>query len=178
MVNKLKNSMVYVAGNIEYTENAVDWREYVKNDLNKIGVKVLSPLNFTFIDHIKEGPDTKKYLADWRHIGEYDDISRHMKRVVQKDLRLIDKSDFVIFNLEITKPTFGTIHELIVALSQKKPVFLIVKKSECPFWLFGIISHHSMYDTIDEALDSIHKINSGEILMDENKWRILVEELR
>jgi nucleoside 2-deoxyribosyltransferase len=177
-MNALKNTRVYLAGNIEYTANSIDWRNHVKEDLTKIGVKVLSPLDVTFVGQPLEDVVARNKLYDARKEGRWEEVHSYMKKVVQKDLRLIDCSDFVIFNLEVTKPTFGTIHELVVSITQKKPIFLVLDKKTCPLWLTGIVSFSDIYDTVDDVLTTIHKINEGILPMDQNKWRILIEGLR
>jgi nucleoside 2-deoxyribosyltransferase len=178
MINHLKGARAYLAGNIEYTSDSKDWREYVKKHLNKRGIKVLSPLDNNFIEYVKEDEHSKEYLLNKRKLGDYEDVSAHMRKVVRSDLRRVDFADFVIFRLEVNKPTFGTLHELIVSIAQKKPIFLLVEKSICPLWLFGIVSYKHMYDTIDDILNDIYKIDEGKLKMDDKYWRLLREELR
>lgn len=180
-MNLLKKTRCYLAGNIEYSSDSKNWRKTVKQELEKIKIKVFSPLDITFEDQCKETDITKEFLIQKRHFGEKEDldyVSKYMQSIVRKDLRMVDLSDFVIFKLEIDKPTFGTMHELVICSSQKKPIFIILDKKKCPLWLYGIVSYLDFYDDEDEVIDVIYKINKGELMMDQEKWRLLKENLR
>ena len=101
------------------------------------------------------------------------------RSVIQKDLRLIDISDFIIVNLEIDKPTFGTMHELVVATQQKKPIFLSVNdKKRTPLWLIGLVKPKYIYSGIGDVIRKIKDIDSDTCHMDSDKWRLLLPHLR
>jgi len=179
MSNILKNTKVYLAGNMEYTDDSKDWRRYVTKELEKLDIKVLSPLDTMFMFQNNEGEEDRKRLKLAREMGDYDYVSNYMKGVVQKDLRLIDLSDYIIVNLEIQKPTFGTMHEIVVADQQKKPIFLVVNnKANTPLWLLGLLKPQYIYNNIDEALEMIRRINSGVKDIDLRRWRLLLPEYR
>ena len=178
-MNILNRTKCYLAGNMEYTNDSVNWRDYMTSELNKLGVVVLSPLEKNFVVHFDEGEESHVKLKQMREEGRYDEVSEHMSKIVGKDLRLIDVSDFVIVNIEIDKPTFGTIHELVVANQQKKPIFLCVNdKKRCPLWLLGLINHHYIYDDLNVIINILNKIDKGEIVIDSERWRLLNENLR
>lgn len=178
-MNALRDTRVYLAGNMEYTEDCVDWRDYVKTKLSDVGIKVLSPLDTTFVDQKTESHDDRERLKRNRESGNLLAVHEYMRQVIQKDLRLIDLSDFVIVNFEIQKPTFGTMHEIVIADQQKKPIFLIVNdKSKTPLWLMGLLKPHYIYNNIDEALEIIKKIDSGVKEIDLRRWRLLLPEYR
>ena len=178
-MNILKNTKVYLAGNMEHTDGSVEWRDYVSKKLSQMEIKTLSPLDTVFVNQNNESEEDRLKLKVARSNEDFDYVSTYMKAVIQKDLRLIDLSDFVIINLEISKPTFGTIHELVIATQQKKPVFLSVgDKKMCPLWLLGLLKHNYIYNNLDEILSMISKIDSGEKVIDIKLWRLLVPEYR
>jgi len=179
MKNILKNTKVYLAGNMEYTNDATNWRSYVAKELEKLEIKVLSPLDTMFMFQNNEADEDRKKLKLARENEDYEYVHNYMRGVVQKDLRLIDLSDYIIVNLEIQKPTFGTMHEIVIADQQKKPIFLIVNnKKQTPLWLMGLLQPHYIYNTIDEALEMIKKIDSGIKPIDLRRWRLLLPEYR
>lgn len=51
MTNILKNSKVYLAGNMEHTAGAGDWRKFVKEKFSPIGVNILSPIDTKFLGY-------------------------------------------------------------------------------------------------------------------------------
>lgn len=170
----------YLAGNIEYTSGHTDWRQYMTYELEyNLQSIVLSPLNQVFLNQVHESDEDRELLKKWREDGEYDKVSSYMKSVVQKDLRMIDICDFVIIRLEVDKPTFGTIHELIEANNQKKPLFIIVDdKKKIPLWLFGIIKHKYFYTSEDEVLKMLYDIDCGHVKIDSDRWKILLDHYK
>lgn len=179
MKNILKNTKVYLAGNMEHSDDSVNWRDYLKSELNKLNIRTLSPLDVVFINQQTESEEDRTRLKKMRSIGNLDEVSSYMRLVVQKDLRLIDLSDFIIINLEVNKPTFGTLHELIIATQQKKPIFLSVgDRNSCPLWLLGIIKPKYIYNNIEDILSIIRDIDSGKKEIDVNRWRLLDERYR
>jgi nucleoside 2-deoxyribosyltransferase len=175
VTNILKNSKVYLAGNMEHTAGAEGWREFVKEQLSPIGVNILSPIDTKFRGYPVESREDILRMKQERSNGNLELVSEYMKRVIRKDLRLIDLSDFVIVNMEVLKPTFGTMHELVIAGQQKKPIFLSVSegKRECPLWILGLVNPKFIYNSIEDVVETVLKIDNGSIEMNPERWRLL-----
>ena len=64
-----------------------------------------------------------------------------------------------------------------MASLQKKPVLLIIEggKEHAPGWLFGIFSHEEMFDSVEETIDYLEKIDKGVYIADD-RW-LLVNSL-
>jgi nucleoside 2-deoxyribosyltransferase len=170
---------VYLAGNVEFTKNAFDWRENLALELKGFGISVLNPTKPCFCDQLKEDVETTATLDKMRDSGNFKPLQKFMKEVVRRDLRLIDISDFVIFRIEPSKPTFGTVHELIVALDQRKPCLIIIEdKKKLPRWLFGIVDLDLVFESSQLLVGYLKKIHSGKIKINEKYWRFLLPELR
>jgi hypothetical protein len=62
----------------------------------------------------------------------------------------------------------------------KKPVFISMEGGKCntPLWVMGWKIDNFIYDSIDEVLDVVKKIDSGEKEIDSKRWRLLKKELR
>lgn len=177
----LQGTRVYLAGNLEYNteENARNWRDFLAEELGILGIKTLDPTLVVFEGQPHETEEVRQWLKDARQEEKFDEVVNYMIPVVQKDLRQIDLSDFIIFNICVDAPTFGTIHELVIAIQQKKPVFISVgDKKKVPLWLLGIVPHRYFYNNVEEILEKIKQINSGEEEIDSDRWRLLIEELR
>lgn len=166
---------MYLAGNMEHTAGAEGWRDFVKQRLSPIGVNILSPVDTKFLGYPVESRDDILRMKRERRNGNLDTVSEYMKRVIRKDLRLIDLSDFVIVNMEVLKPTFGTMHELVIADQQKKPIFLSISEGrhECPLWILGLVNPKFIYNNIDEVVETILKIDDGSIELNPERWRLL-----
>ncbi len=61
----------------------------------------------------------------WIKGGRYDLFAEKFELVVQKDMRMVNRSDFIIVHLFQDIGTTGTIHEMARAWRLKKPIYLI-----------------------------------------------------
>jgi nucleoside 2-deoxyribosyltransferase len=178
--NILDKSVCYLAGPIDHADDlGVGYRRYVIEKSQELG------LNIRFLDPT----DKITGLAD--DVGvEQDNIQRLKKRkswrklsklmakIVRSDLRQVDLSDFIIVMVDTSVHMCGTYHELILADLQKKPVLAIIKggKQKSPSWLFGIIDHELMFDSMEECLDYLTKVNDGEIELSD-RWVLFRQAL-
>ena len=175
----LNRTRTYLAGNLEFSRETTNWRKYIKKELGKLGIICFNPMEKNFINDQEESDEHRNELIRAREAGEWDKVHAYMKGCIQKDLRLIDIVDFVIFKFEFDVPTFGTPHEFYVANFEKKPIFVIAEdKRKVPLWLVGLLKEKYIYKNVDEVIEMLRKIDSGEVVMDSSRWRILREELR
>jgi hypothetical protein len=93
---------------------------------------------------------------------------------------LVDRSDFIIAYINPKTPTFGTMEELVTAVKMKRPTFIAIagSKKKTPLWLLGMFPHKYIYDSMDDILDMVIKIDSGEKEIDSDRWRLLKKEFR
>ena len=175
----LKGTLCYLGGNLEYTADAEGWRDSLTKKLNNLGIKCLDPTKQTLINQAAETEEDRKQLKEWRAAGEFEKIHDFMISVIRRDLRLIDYSSFVIFQLEPDKPTFGTVHELSISSVQRKPILIIIRdRKTMPLWLMGLINMDFVFESQDELIDYLIKIDNGEVELDSKYWKLLTEELR
>ena len=179
-MNILNKTKVYLAGNLENAKASTNtWRDYVKNELGSLNITFLSPLEHMFTDDMPEDESNQLAVKTLRSNGEFDAVHQHMKKIIRKDLRLVDISDFFIFNIDTKTPTYGTIHELVLASQQRKPVFISVgDKHLCPLWIMGLFTHKYIYNNVEEIVDVLKQIDAGEIEINSGRWRLLKSEFR
>ena len=103
-----------------------------------------------------------------------------MKEIRSYDLNLVDRSDFIVAHLNPTVASWGSAEEIVTAVRMKKPVFISIEggKTKTPMWLFGMIPHKYIYNSIDEIISTLHSINSGEKIIDSDRWRLLKHKYR
>ena len=67
---------------------------------------------------------------------------------------------------------FGTIHELINSLNQKKPTLVVVEggKEVAPNWLFGIMDFNFIFDSFGELYDFLGLIDTEAIQANLSRW--------
>ena len=179
-MNILNKAKVYLAGNLENSNLSTNtWRDFIKNELSSLNITFLSPMEPMFIDDIPEDENTIQTVKLMRDNSEFEAVHQHMKTIIRKDLRLVDISDFFIFNIDIKTPTYGTMHELVLASQQRKPVFISVgDKRKCPLWIMGLFKHNYIYNDVEEIAEVLKKIDSGKLEINNSRWRLLNPELR
>ena len=176
--NLLDKTKSYLIGYMEYGDGS-KWREKVAEELAPLGVTCFDPYKKPFESEIKEDAETQAYLKEQRasNLGYVHD---HMKEVIAFDLAMVDRSDFIICVINPKIPTYGTTHEIVVANQAKKPIFIAVEGGvkETPLWLAGLIKPSYFYNSIEEIIDKLKKINSNEIQVNSDRWRFFRPEFR
>ena len=89
-------------------------------------------------------------------------------------------SDFIICKIDPEIPTYGTIDELVMAEALNRPVFMCVEggKRNAPLWVYSLVPHKYMYDSLDEVINTIKGIDKGKIPIDSKRWKLFREEYR
>lgn len=161
-------------------ENGRAWRDKVTKELSKIGIIVLDPYNKPFCSIFPEDEQTRNNLLQKMENEEYDEISKHMSSVVAQDFRCVDLSDIIIAYVNPKVASWGSASELTLAASQKKVTFIAIEggKKNCPLWLMGLFKHKYFYNSIDEVIDTIKKIDLGEKEIDNERWKLLLPSFR
>jgi|ERR1035437_500962 nucleoside 2-deoxyribosyltransferase len=179
MKNILYKTKTYLAGAMQY-KNGEDWRNRIQPELEKINITVFNPYHKPFVKDISEDDKARKHIEELIQEKKYDEVQERMRVVRSYDLNLVDRSDFIVAHIDPKVPTYGTVEELVTAVKIKRPTFISIDggKCKCPYWLFGMFPHKYIYDSIDEVLDMILKIDSGDKEIDSDRWRLLRKELR
>ena len=175
----LEKTRTYLVGHMQYA-NGRNWRDYVEEELGKLNITVFNPYKKPFIKDVDEGEETRLSLDHCQKHGYYNDVAKRMSLVRSYDLNLVDRSDFIIAHILPEVASWGSAEELVTAVRMKKPTFVSVEggKNKTPLWLLGMMPHNYFYNDIDEVLDMIRKIDSGEKKIDSDRWRLLRKELR
>jgi nucleoside 2-deoxyribosyltransferase len=177
-VNLLRKTKTYCIGSMEYGDDNENWRATMADTLEEMGITCFNPYEHPFINNIDEGKQVQ--LQHLREKGDLNKLQTKMKTIRAYDLSMVDRSDFIIAYIKPNIPTYGTIDELVMAESLNRPVFICVEggKRKAPLWLYSLTPHKYMYDSMDEILDTLRGIDSGSIVTDSKRWRLLREEYR
>ena len=176
-LNRLSGLRAYLAGPIDHAaDDGVAWRNKLGRWLQKRGIVVIDPCRKPLTYHaFKEIGEEKRRMMDLKTQGRYFELSKWMRGIVHVDLRMVDVSDIVIVYLDIKSQPFGTVHELINAINQRKPTLVVVEggKSQAPNWLFGIMRHEFIFSDFDELRAFLTLIDTGTIQPDYTRWVFL-----
>ena len=171
----LNKTIYYAVGNLENTEDAENWRDSLANKLKSLGIRCLDPTKPIFQDQISETEETRQQLKKWREDGYYHLVCPFMKEVIRRDLRAVDASNFIVYKIEPSKPSYGSVHEIVVASQQRKPILMIIKdKKQMPLWLMGMVNMDYVFNTEDELVGYLQKLDSGELQINSKYWKILL----
>lgn len=179
----LEKTRCYLVGSMEYS-NGKNWREKVGAELSKLNIVSFDPYKKPFIDDsLDEGQDLilkmRQEVKGWNE-DLIKEVSRKMKAIRSSDLNLVDRADFIIANIDPRVASWGSAEEIFSGNLKKKPIFVSIAggKENVPLWLLGTLPYNYFYNSIDEILSTINKINSGEIIIDSRRWRLLKQEYR
>ena len=178
--HNLHRTKCYLAGNIENSNAPGSWREKTKTELADTGIIFFDPLKKPFMDSVNEDKEHMAKLTKLREEGQFEELSKIMRKIRVEDLSLVDRADFLIASISAKTASWGTAEEVFWANRMKKPIFLVVAEGRhaCPFWIFGTLRTHQIFNSIDEVIEEIRKIDSGEIPIDLGHWKVFREEFR
>lgn len=177
-MNNLWKTKVYTVGSMEY-QNGEAWRSFLKKEFKDIPICVLDPYHKQFIKTIDESDTQRKHLMESRENGDFEEVARHAKEFRAFDLACVDKSDFIVWYLDTTVPTIGSVEEFSWAVRLKRPSYVVVKqgKNKCPLWIFGMIPHKYIFSSLEEFVQEIRDLDSGKKELD-NRWRLFDLDIR
>ncbi len=160
--------------------NGEAWREKVEKELKPLGITCLNPYKKPFVEEIKEDDEKRARLKDLMDNGKLQEVHDWMKVVRRQDLKCCDIADFLIFNISPQVMSWGTAEELSVSVRNRRPLFIVIEggKNKCPLWVTAMVPVSCIYNTLDEVLDTIKKIDNGEIEPDKDRWYLLKDEWR
>lgn len=179
MMNLLKRTRTYLVGHMQYADGR-DWREYAEAELTPLGIVIFNPYKKPFVKDVDESEDARAKLLQNMSDGHFSDVAKRMKLIRSYDLNLVDRSDFIVAHILPSVASWGSAEEIVTAVRMKKPIFISVEggKKATPLWVMGMIPHHYIYDSVEDSIGMIKKINSGEKEIDSDRWRLLRESLR
>jgi hypothetical protein len=177
----LDNTKCTVIGPMQYSplEGKGD-RDYITQILKeKLNITVFNHYNNPFLNTEHEDIESINNINDLIKNGKFEEVEKY-KYIRLNDLSLIDRSDFIIFLYNKNIPMCGAFEEFFIANKLKKPIFVVCKdgKTNASAWLFWTITHKYMYNSFDECLETLIKINNYELKIDSDRWKLLRHEYR
>ena len=176
----LYKAKVYLFGNLQdiSAEEAISWRKYFQDQVKGMGMVCLNPLEKVFRNFNKEGKDFQRRMFDLLEVGDLETVHQEMKAVRRRDLAQIDFSNCLVGVLNTEVRTFGVIEELSLGERSQKPIYLVVKPSikKVPLWIAGMIKPSCLYSSLDDVINELRLIDSGDKEVSNDNWRLFEEE--
>jgi hypothetical protein len=178
-MNLLYKTKTYLVGHMQYL-NGRNWREEITSELKNINITCFDPYKKPFIKDVEEDEISRREMEVWMQTKQYDRVTERMKIVRAYDLNLVDRSDFIIAHLVPDVASWGSAEEIVTAVRMKKPIFVSMEggKAKTPLWMLGMLPHKYIYNSIEEIVNMLHAINSGNKPIDSDRWRLLQKKFR
>lgn len=176
----LDKSLCYLIGSIEKSnDQGSSWRKAFVDGCKKakLGIKFLDPTNKISGLQPEIGQEHLN-LVELRAKRKWSKLRKAIRPVIREDHRCVDISDFVVFYIDPDIHTCGSYFEFRSALDEKKPYFLIIKggKIRCPIWLFGIVDHKQMFGTVEEVINELVLLDSGQKSLSD-RWLLIRKQI-
>tara|TARA_Y100000593_G_scaffold49908_1_gene94064 strand:+ start:20858 stop:21397 length:540 start_codon:yes stop_codon:yes gene_type:complete len=179
MENLLERTKTYLVGHMQYA-NGRNWRDYVEEELQPLNIQIFNPYKKPFVKDVAEDETMRQKVAEDMESGHFSDVAARMKEIRSYDLNLVDRSDFIIAHLLPDVASWGSAEEIVTAVRMKKPIFISMEggRTKTPLWMMGMVPFQYIYDSIEEVVDMVKKIDSGKKAIDSDRWRLLRKDLR
>ena len=162
--NNLKNMRTYLIGAIDRVpDGGKTWRDNITPFLESLGVTVLNPCNKP-IESAKENDETRNMIEQYKATGQYHKIRKEFSHIRNADLRCVDVSDFVVAHIDTSIHACGSYEEIVTANRQKKPILVWCEqgKRNAPNWLFFMLPHEYIFDSMDDLMKYLNFVNQTE----------------
>ena len=170
----LSGKTVYLCGPLHAEEDdGIGWRELITPRLvSDYGLIVDDPTKKTANGVGEVGEDKarfKKLIKEKKFL----EAKEAFWPIVRKDLRSVDKADFLIFNYLPASPTIGTWHEIINAQYQKKPILMKYPEHCLDIfnpWVLTFVKATWCFPTWQELFEELDKVNNKQF--DSSHWTL------
>jgi hypothetical protein len=162
--NNLKNMRTYLIGAMDRVpDGGKTWRDNITPFLESLGVTVLNPCNKP-IESAKENDETRNMIEQYKATGQYHKIRKEFSHIRNADLRCVDVSDFVVAHIDTSIHACGSYEEIVTANRQKKPILVWCEqgKRNAPNWLFFMLPHEYIFDSMDDLMKYLNFVNQTE----------------
>lgn len=142
-----------------------DLRLVDKSDLILVNIPKLTQECFKeqMDDFSKSYDNVIKFLST---VDKKNGVISHMTKMLEVFMSLADQAS----NMRI--PTYGTMHEIVVAHQQRKPIFLVWEggKETCSAWLMWLVGKDNVFGSFDELKTRLVNISKGKAACNAKEW--------
>lgn len=172
-MNYLNGKVCYLTGPItDAKDDGVGWREKITGPLQQFGIVVDDPTKTTVGGAGEVGKDKelfKELLAE----GKVGEVKERFWPIVRKDLRSVDRSDFLIFYCDTNAKMVGTVHELVIANLQRKPILMYIDKENLKNinpWLLVFVKNGCLFHSWQDMMLYLKEVDNGKY--DTSYWTL------
>ena len=165
-MSRLRMMRSYLCGPMDHDrESGKEWRVMMTEWLASLGVIVFDPYHKPMASVSRSAVEDDvnfQIVKDALERGDRDLAAKRMKPVRAVDLRMVDHSDFLVVNLDLTKNPCGTYEEIFWANRAKRPIITMCPQgvNKISPWLFGTYPHETMFDKWEDVKNYLSFVNS------------------
>jgi len=155
----------YLCGPMDFADDhGVAWRADVRRRLiEELGVKeynVMDPCNKPLSSMSMPLSDEQALAKMYRENEDWDGLANLCSKFMKVDLRMVDKSDVLICDISATDKLTGTIHEIVIARQQHKPVYIVDTrgKQQMSGWMMALVGPSRCFESMDKVLTELKTI--------------------
>lgn len=173
MHSKLFGTRTYLIGAMDRVKDGgTSWRNMITPILNKLGVIVFDPCKKPTFGAGIEDDKIRAEINKLKLEGKFDEVNKLVRPTRVIDLRMVDISDFIVCNIDMSIHACGTYEELFLANREKKPILVHCEqgKAACSNWLFGTIPHEHIFGSWKDLITYLHKVAYVNHVDTFNRW--------
>ena len=164
-MNYLKGKTTYLAGSIHHNDedSGIGWREMITPKLEQFGINVQDPCKTT-LNGIGEIGDDKQELKNLIKQKKFLEVKNRFFPILKADLRCVDISHFIIINYRPKIRHVGTIHELVMANIEKKPILLYYPENELEDfnpWIACLVKSNHIFEKWEDMFSYLKEVDIG-----------------
>lgn len=176
---------LYLSGPMDFADDGgKGWRQEWTDKLVDIGItskQIYNPCKKPFNGAQFELDNEADIWKKCRETENWELMEKTASQIMHIDLRLVDKADIILVNFPRMKngfrvPTYGTIHELVIAHQQRKPIFMVWEetgKKDCSAWLMKLVGHKNIFAHVNQLINHLTLISQGQKAFNANEWLLL-----
>lgn len=178
-MGKLDEAIFYLSGPMEFaTDNGVGWRRKFVRLAMFSGLKIyfIDPTNKPGREHGNN--ESRNYQTQLKKEGKFRELQSYVHKYRRDDLRFCDKLDAAIVVIDPKIPSWGTANEVFVSETEHKPMFVICEGGleKLPNWCFDVFDLDLVFGSIEEVIEELVKLDSGEKPLDD-RWVLIQQHL-
>ena len=177
---RLKDITIYLAGPIDNAKDlGVSWRREFQEKVKSLNanISVLDPTNKPLsVSDTSETQEEQNLIKNFKKNEQWDELTKFVKKFRRVDLRCVDHANLVVVYIDPSIHMLGSYDEILTAEDQHKPILAIIEggRQRASSWLFAVMKWQEMFSSIDECIEYLNQMNSGEIELDD-RWVFLKE---
>ncbi len=156
-----------------------DWAELhrVMSQITHVDLRLCDLSSIVLVNMPKRGRTSfektiqkfDKSLEELRSIELSDEVTKCLDKLNEAFLSILMSA------VSQQIPTYGTIHEIVEARRQRKPVFMVWEggKEECSAWLMWLVGHRNIFTNVDDLMTRLENISKGKTAYNAKDWLLL-----